>query len=109
MLDDYFQERWPQVSEGACRYMMNNHGLYPVAIGGNKLFLTNSREWVRTYHDGLARLFDNQIHRSTMFGEPVLVIVPLTYRRRITRMKAWRALRNRSMGHILRTLGDSVR
>jgi hypothetical protein len=94
-VDDYFQERWPEVSEGVCRFMQREGGLYPVAIGANKLFLTNSAEAARAYRDGLTELFPGQTRNSHMFGAPLLHIQPLTLRRRISRNPLWRSLRSR--------------
>jgi hypothetical protein len=109
MLHDYFQESWPEVSEGACRFMAQNRGLYPFAIGGNKLFFTKSRQWIGAYHDGLARMFAGQTRSAVMFGEPVLVIGPLTPRRRIARTSAWKAIRGRPIGRMLRRVGNWLR
>jgi len=94
-VDDYFQERWPEVSEGVCRFMLRDGGLYPVAMGGNKLFLTNSVAACQDYRDGLAALFPGQTRNSHMFGAPVLHIQPLTLRRRISRNPLWQLLRSR--------------
>lgn len=94
-VDDYFQERWPEVSEGVCRFMLREGGLSPIAIGGNKLFFTNSVATARDYRDGLGELFPGQIRPLHMFGAPVLQILPLTLRRRISRNPLWRFLRSR--------------
>jgi Methyltransferase domain len=95
VVDDYFQERWPEVSEGVCRFMLREGGLYPVAIGGNKLFLTNSADAAQAYRARLAELFQGQTRNSLMFGEPVLQIQRLTLRRRLSRTPLWQAIRRR--------------
>jgi Methyltransferase domain len=94
-VDDYFQERWPQVSEGVCRFMLREGGLYPVAIGANKLFLTNSLDASRAYRDRLADSYPGHARNSLMFGAPVLQIEHLTLKRRITRTRLWQTLRSR--------------
>lgn len=96
-VDDYFQERWPEVSEGVCRFMLREGGLYPVAIGGNKLFLTNSVEAAQAYRDGLEELFRGQTGNSHMFGSPVLQIQSLTLRRRMSRNPLWQSIRTRML------------
>ena len=92
-VDDYFQEAWPEVSEGVCRFMAQSGGLYPVVVGGNKLFFTTSRESSRAYRQRLAPMFAGHSRDSAMFGEPVLLIQRLTYRRRIARTRLWQTLR----------------
>jgi len=88
MVDDYFQESWPEVSEGMCRFMaQSNRHLHPVAIGGNKIFLASSPEAAQTYRDELAVRFSGQSRWSVMFGERVLVVRPPTLRTRVGRMK----------------------
>ena len=50
VLDDYFNQQWPGVSEGASRFLTENtNKLVPLAIGFNKLFLCNPSEqtWYR--------------------------------------------------------------
>lgn len=108
MIHDYFQERWPEVSEGVCRFMTLEHDLHPIAIGGNKLFFTKSRRWVGAYHERLGAVFDGQLRKSVMFGEPVVLVLPLTPRLRITRTRVWKAIRNSAAGRMLRAVGRSV-
>ena len=109
MVHDYFQEGWPEVSEGVCRFMARQPGLYPIAIGGNKVFFTNSREAARAYRDGLAQVFAVLVRRSIMFGEPVLVLMPLTLKRQVARTRVWQAVRDWPVGRMLRNIGNSVR
>jgi len=60
-VDDYFQERWPEVSEGVCRFMLREGGLSPIAIGGNKLFSPTPWPLPGTIANGLGELFPGQI------------------------------------------------
>jgi Methyltransferase domain len=93
IVDDYFQEAWPGISEGVCRFMTLSGGLCPLAIGGNKLFLTTSREASQAYRDRLAPMFAGHSRKAIMFGEPVLLIGRLTVRRRLARTKLWQSIR----------------
>jgi hypothetical protein len=106
IVDDYFKEAWPQVSEGVCRFMTGTRGLYPFAIGGNKLFLTNSREHARSYRDGLLHVFAGQTARSIMFDEPVILVGAPSWRARVARNELWRAVRDRPLGRVLRRIGN---
>jgi hypothetical protein len=109
MLGDYFQEAWPEVSEGVCRFMQHHQDLVPVAIGGNKVIFAKSNAAACVYRDELARRFGAQIRMSMAFGHSVVLIRPLTVKLRIARSHAWRAVSNTSLGRVLRRLGGWLR
>ena len=104
-ITDYFQERWPEVSEGTCRFMRQAARLVPVAIGGNKFFFTDGPEAAAAYRATLGQAFGNQARASEIFGAPVLLIRPASLRTRLARTSLWRALRDTSLGARLRNLG----
>jgi hypothetical protein len=108
-LTDYFQEGWPEVSEGAARFMHERGGLHPVAIGGNKFFLTDSAGAASNYHHALSSEFGNRVRRSVVFGMPVLLLRPETLRTRLTRTRLWRAIRGTAFAARLRALGTRGR
>jgi hypothetical protein len=108
-ITDYFQEGWPEVSEGAARFMHERGGLHPVAIGGNKFFLTDSAGAASKYHGALTREFGNRVRPSVAFGMPVLLLRPETLRTRLTRTKLWRSVRGTSFAAQLRALGTRGR
>jgi hypothetical protein len=58
VLDDFFNEAWPGVAEGAMRFFEQARGsIFPIAIGGNKLILTGSATFAGEYRTALrARL-----------------------------------------------------
>jgi hypothetical protein len=74
--DDYFNEAWPGVSEGVCRYFQRNEaGLVPFAIGGNKLFITNDAAMAKRYARHIDRSrkgFERK--KGIAFGNEVLII-----------------------------------
>jgi len=104
-LTDYFQEGWPEVSEGACRFMHTTGGLVPVAIGGNKFFFTTSAQYAASYQAELVAAFGNQARTAVIFGAPVVLIKPATLRTRMARTRIWRALRHTALAQRLRLLG----
>ena len=108
-LTDYFQEGWPEVSEGAVRFMHERGGLHPVAIGGNKFYLTDSAGAAAKYQDALTSEFANRVRPSVVFGMPVLLLRPETLRTRVTRTKLWRAVRGTVLAARLRALGTRGR
>jgi hypothetical protein len=106
VLDDFFNEPWPGVAEGTCRYMAAPAvPLFPVAIAGNKFVFTGRRETAAFYRQELALPARKFRRRETVvFGEPVTVftrnVVPIGTRllrapgiRTLRRTLPWRAVR----------------
>ncbi len=76
ILDDYFNHGWPGVSEGF-HCFARNEKLFPFAIGGNKLCLTNTEESHNFYLEGLRNLFQKDHTKDSVFlGESVLILEP---------------------------------
>ena len=78
IIDDFFNEAWPGVSEGVCRYLMQaEQSLFPVVIAGNKYIFTNDEAMAKTYLKGLSINRPGYITKmSQSFGKEVLVIMP---------------------------------
>jgi hypothetical protein len=108
-ITDYFQEAWPEVSEGCCRFMREVGGLYPVAIGGNKFFLTNDANRAAEYRSSLAARFGNQGRELAIFGMPVMMLRTATLRTRLSRTSLWRVIAPTGLGAALRRLGTRGR
>ena len=103
-LTDYFREAWPEVSEGCCRFMSQQGGLYPVAFGGNKYFFAADPDNAATFQRVLAEAFADRARASQMFGMPVLQLTRLSWRRRLARTRAWRSIRDTRAGDAIRKL-----
>ncbi len=74
MLDDFYNEQWPGVAEGALSFLLDHPDqLFPVAIGGNKVCFTHSAEWAHRYQEALARSGPGAHKVSELTGKPVLV------------------------------------
>jgi hypothetical protein len=90
ILDDYFNESWPDVSTGAARYFCNPATeLRPFAITPNKLFLARPachslylaelRQSQRDFHEKDSRMFGSDV---AVFGvEPETHRLPKVARR----------------------------
>lgn len=76
ILDDYFNEWWPGVSEGTNSFLTNeNHSLVPFAIGGNKVFFTNDKEVAEKYKVAVLKENIGKVIRfSEFFGHEILCI-----------------------------------
>jgi hypothetical protein len=77
ILDDYFNQEWPGVSQGTCKCLQTYAGkLFPFAVGGNKLLFTNNQDLARVFQDRLKSAIGSHCRSkiSEMFGTPVVVL-----------------------------------
>jgi len=106
ILDDYFNEEWPGVSEGAARYFGSGASqLVPVAIGGNKFVVTNRADLAAKYRDALRALPDHYfVKDQTAFGSDVIVVRVRTVRLtdRLASTALWRRVRGTTAGRALK-------
>ena len=107
ILDDYFNENWPGVSEGLNKYMIerSNVRLKPFLIGGNKLFLTTSKEYCERY------IYELNRHRigttqkvSMMYGSIVMIygFTKLSFSQKLEASILWKKLRTKSLGRLIK-------
>ncbi len=75
ILDDYFNQDWPAVSEGAMRFMFEQpNTLFPVVIGGNKVVLSNDADRAEAYRAALIDHWQPWRYKHSRFlGSPVLI------------------------------------
>lgn len=97
ILDDYFNESWPAVSEGACTFMRQaDAALVPVAITANKFIFTKGERTAATYRRSfMATRPASKL--STVFGSEVACFGPTarpTMRQRITAQPEWLKIRS---------------
>ncbi len=104
ILDDFFNEAWPGVAEGACRFMAQRGGLLPVAIGGNKFLFTTSPGFAAKYRERLEAVSGLAASSAIAFGHPVVVFRIPTLRDGAVRTHVWRAIRHTRIAHVLRKL-----
>ena len=101
VLDDFFNEPWPGVAEGACRYLFApTVPLFPVAIAGNKFAFAKDRRAAALYRHELSlpsALFERR--DTEVFGEPVVVYTPI--RRRSVAERLRRSRKVRKLGKFL--------
>jgi hypothetical protein len=112
ILDDYFNEAWPGVSEGATRYLgAGNSTLVPVAIGGNKFVFTNSKELAVRYREALCGLPEKYVVKEqTAFDQPVVVVQAKVTRLtdRLASTALWRQIRRTPAGRALKAAALGV-
>jgi len=99
ILDDFFNEAWPGVAEGTCRYMMEKPGLHPFSILGNKIMFTDSAESADMYKKAFNFSFPGFIRKnSVFFDKDVICYTPLNTN------VVWKYLRDRPVGKLLKKL-----
>ena len=121
ILDDYFNEEWPGVSEGTNRFLSGTppRPLVPFAIGGNKLLLTTSTTHADRYVAELSKANVAadvgrriRVHQKTteFFGHKVLCFhfLDLGLRHRLARTRIWTKVRQTSVGKRIRRIADRV-
>lgn len=111
VLDDYFQEHLPGVSEGTNRFFIGGgaRDLVPFAIGANKVLIAQSSH-ADTYRRALeAWDFGAPTFATEMFGSPVTCIrfgfyhvLGINVGRAIARTPFWRSFRDSPMGRFIR-------
>jgi hypothetical protein len=66
ILDDYFNEMWPGVSEGVHRYFRELHGVLPFATGANKMLFCNASSAIPLYVDSCAPLLQRRLNTTSL-------------------------------------------
>lgn len=105
VLDDYFHELWPGVSEGTLRFFQESRPtIVPFAIGANKVLFTTP-DHATYYKSALsqASLGTSRLH-TTMLGHPVVRVdfAPLPWTERVRQSERWRRQRDLPWGRALR-------
>lgn len=112
ILDDFFNQSWPGVSEGAVRYLASGASkLVPIFIGGNKFAFTNSPALAPVYRDALHVLADTHtLDEQTVFGAPVIVLQSknVSAARRLASTRLWRQVKGTGAGRLLRSVAMRV-
>ena len=92
ILDDFFNELWPGVADGALRFLAQSCAcLIPFAIGGNKMWLAEGN-WAETYRSHIRELSTHAINiaEHKFLGRTVMA---LDFRPLRAKQKAKRMLR----------------
>jgi len=103
LLDDYFNEAWPGVSEGTNQFFSLRGGpglnLVPFAIGGNKVFLSTPHH-AGTYISHLLGRRGFCFIERELFGHPVICYCPPpeSVATRLTKTSVWQAIRDTPLG-----------
>jgi hypothetical protein len=116
IVDDYFNERWPGVSEGTLRYLWSDEGrgsrLVPFAIFSTKVFLTHAT-WADGYLAHLrAGAGDYAVVETPFLGRSVGTVrfpPPATLSMRLADTPLWRALRGTVVGTAVRRIRSAGR
>jgi Methyltransferase domain len=110
ILDDYFNEMWPGVSEGVHRYFRELHGVLPFATGANKMLFCNASSAIPLYVDSL-RAIATKAFEYDFLGARVLCcsFAPLPFTERVGKDSRWRAVMDHGPIRIARRAYHSAR
>jgi hypothetical protein len=110
ILDDYYNEMWPGVAEGACRAFHDGvfalHGIVPYALFSSKVLFCHANHAI-LYQEHLAKSFTVAGHRHrTLFGSPVLgfYAYPKSLQSRLRRSRFAALLKETYIGRSIRQL-----
>lgn len=107
VLDDYFNEEFPEVSQGMCQHRLVDAGrLVPFVIGDNKLMLARPGHGA-SYRAALEAAVSSRffVRRTEMFGEAVTVFrTPRRLVHRIRQSEVTRRLTNHPIGRALKPI-----
>jgi Methyltransferase domain len=94
ILDDVFNEMWPGVAEGLCRFFSSPRDIVPFATGANKTFFC-APTFAPRYVDALRPLAVKTAERDFL-GARVLCcdFAPLTFAERVGQLAIWRAVKD---------------
>ncbi len=108
ILDDFFNEAWPAVAEGTCKFIKeSNQTVYPVAILGNKFILTNCPILANDYIYSLQKLSNKYIDKmSEVFDHKVLILLTpkSKLKQYLRKTSLWSALKQMSFGVKIRRI-----
>jgi hypothetical protein len=94
ILDDYFNEMWPGVSEGVHRYFRERRSILPFASGANKMFFC-APDAIPLYVDSLRAIATKTLERDFL-GTRILCcnFAPLPFGERVGKDSRWRAVKD---------------
>jgi len=105
ILDDFFNQEWPGVAEGTCKYLSNNTGLFPVVIVENKFIFTNNKNLAKSYIDGINQ--SRKWYKSKkypFFGSEVLLFFPTkkNVETLLAKTYLWESIRDKPIGKFIK-------
>ncbi|MBX3043613.1 MAG: class I SAM-dependent methyltransferase [Candidatus Kapabacteria bacterium] len=106
LLDDYFDQSWPGVSEGLMRHLLlNDSNLIPFAIFDDKIMMTNSRELIIRYQEHLNKLQPEFLIKSIKFMDADCIVISKSNSKikdKLRQSKLWQIMKNKNIGKLLR-------
>jgi hypothetical protein len=112
IVDDFFDEKWPGVAEGVCRYLLtDNTALHPFAIFDDKMVFTNSIEAKGFYLEGLQSSQPKYIIKNEkVFNETCLILYHSrnAIRDCLRRTTIWQSVKNTDLAKVVRRLVSDI-
>lgn len=106
IVDDFFDEKWPGVSEGTLRYILTNETtLKPFSIFDDKVLFTNDSTLKEKYIEKLSALVPKFIIKESKFlDEQCLILYSSNsnLKNRLRQTKLWQKLKNTGIRKLFR-------
>jgi hypothetical protein len=108
LVDDYFDEKWPGVSEGTLKHLLlNKSKLIPFAIFDDKILFTNNVDLKSIYLKELQNLVPRFIIKETIYMEEVCLVIfssPNKLKNILRKTNFWQSIKTSQFGHKLRSV-----
>ena len=108
IVDDYFDEKWPGVSEGTLKHLLlSKSKLIPFAIFDDKILLTNNSNLKTVYLHELSKLIPKYIIKNSRYLDEVVIIIyssPNKIKDHLRKTKLWQSIKTNNLGAKLRSL-----
>ena len=108
LVDDYFDERWPGVSEGTLRHLLvKKSDLIPFAIFDDKILFTNNIDIKSIYIREMQNLVPKYIIKEANYMNEICLIIyssPSKLKNTLRKTKLWQSVKSNNIGNNLRSV-----
>ena len=106
ILDDFFVNSWPGVSEGTCKYLMSGDTkLIPFSTFDGKVLFTNNKDIAGLYINSLSSMQPEYLIKESAFFNSKVIILSRSRNNIVDflrRTKPWQLIKNNKTGELIR-------
>ncbi len=108
ILDDFFVNSWPGVSEGTCKYLLSGDTkLIPFSTFDGKILFTNNKDIADLYVKGLSGMNPEFLTKESAFFNSKVIVLSRSRNNAIDflrRTKMWQLIKNNKTGALIRKI-----